>query len=1292
MALEPALCVSLRTQTAPALDGQSDDWCWQTARAVEGFVGNTEPQPAKVPTTVRLAWDARCFYLLWECREPHIKELVAQQTVRDSNVWEDDSVEVYLDPSHRHSAYFNFTFNALGTVYDSRRAAGDKDENKAWDGDVKVRAARRDDGWNVEAALEWRALGVRTLKEGEVWSLNLCRTRPPKGGQPTETSCWVCPFGGFATPERFGHVVFLRTLDPAAVERARLTLAREEARLRAAQETHKEDAMQTDMDVVLRAKKSRGLMGLYNAEDVARAQRNIERYDWAKRLFQQIQSAADFWVARSDEELYNLVPAENPRALVVSYSYGCPLHGGYYSTLQTAFDTPNQWFCPTGGEWWYPGLKVKNPGTGEEVTIEDDGHGWVAPKGFPHEGARYWFVGAYRLYRLGVLYAHPYAPTVAGQGVPNCLQSLTLTYALTGDPRYAHKALLLLNRMAELYRTFDGISDLSSRKTHISEISTSETWYIESMVRAYDLCFDAVAGDAELAQFFARKDQADYNGDGQVDPADLHYNIQRNLFGPVYELVTRLVREERADWQVDYVKNYVQLAAMLGSGEMMRQALEGPRGLLDEMINAFFRDGKHWYCSLGYALGNVTNFARIAEEAHGFCDGQVYRQPLDPYHDRRFRFGDLLSFLREVDCDGHVPPMGDCGWGRDRSLRPISSSLDEIGLVRLPERRDEYRQRLFATCEGKVNDRRSDWWILFHADDTPPSPPSEGGDLGGVLDTGVASRSHLFPASQIAILRGGEKPETRKHVGLHFCRGTAAHAHYDNLALGLAAFGWGLTTDVTYWCDEHPKHGESWLRHAASHCLVVPDGRNQVIATGELHAYYDTPGLKMVDASAEDAFPGLSLYRRSVLLIPVHPTAQSAIRNPQSAIPDDAYIVDVFRIKGGQQTHDYLYHALGGNEGQNFALDFGSTPVALTPQPEGSLAGPDVPYATQPGYGFIRDVEHARVEGAFTATWRVGDPQDTALRLWVPAKPGREIFVGRAEGYGVFGRSPLDRYIALREKVTEGQASTFVTVSEPFQGQPFIDSVECLSVEGSSADAVALRIRCGGRTDYLFNALDPQVVTRAAIADEQFEFAGGTARLSVDESGQVSAWLAGASGLKWPQGGVDLETTAKITGTISDVDLEHHAVTVSAASPLPTGDRLKGLVLLVASPQAPRPVPAPFVIGDVTAVKGGRYRVSFADPTTLLIARAPVTAVYAAENAVSIDAGTITRQAKRFLNGKRALAKGKGLLLITDFDGEKVRFAAPGAAAAFDTGDVIEFYDLGPGDRFEVGCVLEQAQ
>jgi hypothetical protein len=633
------------------------------------------------------------------------------------------------------------------------------------------------------------------------------------------------------------------------------------------------EAVRAALDVVMQQPKPRARMGVYNEEDLQRARRNVERYGWARRIADQLIADAEFWTAKSDQELYDLIPPDNPRALVVQYSYGCPLHGGFYATLQTSLETPYAWYCPTGDHWWKLGMTVQNPGTGGDVVIADDGSGWVAPEGFPHAGQRYWFVAAYRLYLLGVLYASPYQPTVARKEVPPCLSSLAFAYALTGDRRYAHKALLLLNRLAELYRTFDGISDLGSRKTHIAEISTTETWYIERASYAYDLVFDALDGDQELLDFFAAHGGADYNGDGKVNADDLRFNVQRNLFGYMYELSSRLVREEIADWQIDYLKNLVQLAQMLGSGPIMHEALESARGLRAEMANAFFRDGKHWYCSLGYSFGNTGTMARIGEYAYGFTDPQFYPQPLDPFQDPDYGFGALLSFLREADCDGQHPIMGDGGSGRSHTLTPNYRVEDEIGLVRVPEARNIYRQRLFAACGGDVNAKRNDPWVLFHADDFDPT---------GLDAAASTNRSHLFPASLIALLRAGERRATRKHVGLHFCRGTAAHGHHDALALFILGYGWGLTPDVGYWCDAHRKHGDSWLRHAASHGLVVPDGRNQVWATGELHAYADLPGLKLVEASAADAYPGLEMYRRAVLLLPVNPHPSSLIPYPSS--------------------------------------------------------------------------------------------------------------------------------------------------------------------------------------------------------------------------------------------------------------------------------------------------------------------------------------------------------------------------------------------------------------------------
>ena len=543
----------------------------------------------------------------------------------------------------------------------------------------------------------------------------------------------------------------------------------------------------------------------------------------------------------------------------------------------------------------------------------------------------------------------------------------------------------------------------------------------------------------------------------------------------------------------------------------------------------------------------------------------------------------------------------------------------------------------------------------------------------------MLNRAHLFPASQIAILRSGDRPENRVHAGLHAARGSESHRHFDKLLLAIKAFGWPLTTDVNYWADKHLKHdyGPGWLRHTASHNLVVADARNQEIATGIMHGYSDLPQLQTVDASCEDAYPGLSLYRRTFALLPIG--------------PEKAYLVDIFRVRGGEKTHDYLFHSLSGEKGQNFSIQFTDPAVERVRQEGGSLAGADVPYASQPGYSFIRDIEHAPLDGSFQATWRVGDAEETALRLWMPAMKGRQVFIGNAEGYGIFGRSPFDRYLCIREKAVDDKMSTFAAVIEPFQGKSFIDSVEVMEVlSGQEADPVCLRVRAGKHTDYVFQALDPRVPFEARIGDEKFSFQGAWARISVSAEGKITSTYSEAGILKW-EGHVAIEAISEVTGALEQVDFSRNTVTVRPSGEVPPVETLKGKLILVANPAVSLAVPTAYIVGDVKRLPDGRLDLELADPPTLLMSRGRVTGVNAEKKAITVKSGQIAN-CKRMLEGKRARKdrsiESKDYLITACTAGKdmQITFEDEIAAQVFKPGDEINFYDLGVGDRIRIIC------
>lgn len=737
-------------------------------------------------------------------------------------------------------------------------------------------------------------------------------------------------------------------VDTAALQ---AQLAAESRRLRL---TENDRRVAPQLAVAMQTPKPRGFMALIDREDLARGRQNAATRPWAKTVAAGIIRDADWWVGKSDDYIYNLIPTGNPRAVCPSFEKGCPLHGGARGTYTATLEAPYRWRCSRGGELWHDGAVVKNPGTGEDVTVRDDGNGWLAPAGFPGAGRRFYFVAAYRYFVFGKLFATPYEGDGGSEyrgGIP--VVQLAYAYALNGDAKYAHKCAVMLNRLAEVYRFLDGTVEGPSQRQDGYIGQTFERFLVQNLTLACDLIWDEVGKDAELAQFFAAKGAADYNGDGQATPADLTYNLQRNLLGYIYEYVHRCMPYFDGDFIMYEMTALAAVGACLGNPDIVAEALETDVGLRVLLTNSWYRDGKFIYDSTGYNVGNAETPLKIAEWLQGFAAAPRYPQPLDLYTDPQYRMSMLYDFLRYIYCDGRLPSIGDMGGPRTQAVQsaPPYRALDEQALVRLPETRDYYLGRLQAAAGGKLEsfrEGRADPWLVFHAgpapadvppDQTQPTPPT----------------SHLFDDSGIALLRAGANPETREHLCFTYSKGSYAHGHGDKLALNVFRYGFDLTADLGYpttWTDIKTS---GWETNTASHCTVMLDERPQQMSTvGTLHMYATTPLADVVEASQEVCYPDSTLYRRTVALV-------------RDEVGEPLYACDVFRVAGAK-TRDYLFHSLGKPEDMTVDLDDGA--ATWVKQDKGSLAGEDVAPMTKGAYGFLFGVQRAATAGGATATWR----------------------------------------------------------------------------------------------------------------------------------------------------------------------------------------------------------------------------------------------------------------------------------------------------------------------------------
>jgi len=237
-----------------AIDGRFDDAAWDGVPWTEPFVdimGATGRTPTHL-TAVRLLWDSTYFYVGARLVEP---DLWATLTRRDAVIYRDNDFEVFIDPDGDSHAYAELEINALGTVWDLFLVRPYRDGGPAltgWDIHGLKSAVRldgtlddpsdRDEGWTVELALPWPALGEATDQAappnpGDQWRVNFSRVEwtldvvdrsyrkrmDPATGKPLAEDNWVWSPQGIVNmhyPEMWGFVQF-SSRPPRLVERFR---------------------------------------------------------------------------------------------------------------------------------------------------------------------------------------------------------------------------------------------------------------------------------------------------------------------------------------------------------------------------------------------------------------------------------------------------------------------------------------------------------------------------------------------------------------------------------------------------------------------------------------------------------------------------------------------------------------------------------------------------------------------------------------------------------------------------------------------------------------------------------------------------------------------------------------------------------------------------------------------------------------------------------------------------------------------------------------------------------------
>jgi hypothetical protein len=230
------------------IDGKLDEFSWAASPHIQEMRLIHDPgQQPKFPTEASVLWDEANLYVAFACRD---SEPWGRMKNRDDHLWEEEVVEVFLDPDGDGKNYAELEVSPNNVVVDllipqPRSGAG---AAIRWDiAGLQTAVSRHAAGWIAEIAIPWQSLaaaGVRAApKPGDRWRVGLYRIKRPGGPAKAdqiaalladlqsaspeqkvgieeklkqlrandEYSAWspTRPERGFHDPERFGIVEFL---------------------------------------------------------------------------------------------------------------------------------------------------------------------------------------------------------------------------------------------------------------------------------------------------------------------------------------------------------------------------------------------------------------------------------------------------------------------------------------------------------------------------------------------------------------------------------------------------------------------------------------------------------------------------------------------------------------------------------------------------------------------------------------------------------------------------------------------------------------------------------------------------------------------------------------------------------------------------------------------------------------------------------------------------------------------------------------------------------------------------
>lgn len=197
------------------IDGNLNENAWSASPYMSGFV-TFSGAPAVNQTSFNILYDAKNLYIAVICQEPEMGLVRANHNKRDSAIFEDDCVEVFMskvgEPDNR--CYYHFAINMRGAFYDAIMKHGHA--FKEWDSEAQIATSKQEKSWTIEMAIPLKNPGSEPTNAEMLYNFNICRDR--KGTQH-ETSSYALLFQGGLGFHKPNHFWTLQLANPEGISK-----------------------------------------------------------------------------------------------------------------------------------------------------------------------------------------------------------------------------------------------------------------------------------------------------------------------------------------------------------------------------------------------------------------------------------------------------------------------------------------------------------------------------------------------------------------------------------------------------------------------------------------------------------------------------------------------------------------------------------------------------------------------------------------------------------------------------------------------------------------------------------------------------------------------------------------------------------------------------------------------------------------------------------------------------------------------------------------------------------------